>query len=370
MWHDISIDRGDVGIRVDRVVLRHLSAVPGISRTRIQGWIAAGDVLVNEQPADRPAWRMAAGDRLQVRLPDARPRLRPQAEEAPLDILYEDADLMAVSKPAGVVVHPTYRNTTGTLLNALLWHVRRNDTAAAAPSIVQRLDKQTSGVLLVAKHRDIHTALQHAMYHNTIEKDYLAVVMGRPSPARGTIDLALDRDPWDRRRVVVRDRGGQPSVTKYERVATAALPLAPGSATAADDALTLSLVRCRLVTGRTHQIRVHLSARGWPIIGDPTYGPASVPAVDDEQARLVIIGFARQALHAWRVAFAHPSTGTPIELTAPLPVDMARLMDVTRLERDAEDDGGPQMTQMDTDKNDGSLEELKDRKDREDREDR
>lgn len=323
MWLAIATDRGDVGVRIDRVLLRHLSHVPGVSRTRIQAWIAEGSVLINERPPDRPAWRLAAGDRVSVRVPDRPARNRPEAEDLPLDILYEDDDLIAVNKPAGIVVHPTYRNTTGTLLNALLWHMQRSAASADVPSIVQRLDKQTSGVLLVAKRRAVHTAIQRAMYHNAVTKTYLAIVVGRPTPARGTIDLALDRDPWDRRRVIVRDRGGQPSVTKYQRLAVSR-------------STGLSLLRCGLVTGRTHQIRVHLSARGWPILGDPTYGPSSLPQVDDDHVRALMASFARQALHAWRVALRQPTTNAEIEIVAPLPDDMQQILVAAQLGRSAD----------------------------------
>lgn len=317
MVRDIEIDRGDVGVRIDRVLLRHLSDRPDVSRTRIQAWIAAGRVLVNDRPPDRPAWRVAAGDRVRVDLPAARVRSRPQAEPVPLEVLYEDDDLVALNKPAGIVVHPSYRHASGTLLNGLLWHARERGEAHE-PSLVQRLDKQTSGVLLAAKRPAVHAALQQAMYRNDVAKDYLAVVVGRPSPARGTIDLALDRDPWDRRRVIVRDRGGQPSVTRYERLAVAR-------------AAGLALVRCRLVTGRMHQIRVHLHAKGWPILGDPTYGPRAVPRLEDPDARRVVDGFARQALHAWRLALAHPVTRQPLEITAPIPRDLRQLLDAAGL---------------------------------------
>ncbi len=337
VWHTIAIDRGDVGVRVDRVLLRHLADVPGISRTRIQTWIAEGGVLVNDQPPNRPAWRLAAGDRLSVRVPERTRPGQPQAENLPLDILYEDDDLLAVNKPAGIVVHPSYRNTTGTLLNAVLWHLSASTRSATAkprrssqsavgpghaageiPGIIQRLDKLTSGVLLIAKRRAVHAAVQRAMHRNDVTKDYLAVVVGRPSPVRGTIDLALDRDPGDRRRVVVREHGGQPSVTKYERLAVSR-------------DTGLSLLRCRLVTGRTHQIRVHLAARGWPLLGDPTYGPAALPRAADPATQQVIAGFARQALHAWKVAFEHPTSGARLEVVAPLPEDMTQLLRVTGL---------------------------------------
>jgi 23S rRNA pseudouridine1911/1915/1917 synthase len=152
-----------------------------------------------------------------------------------------------------------------------------------------------------------------------IEKDYAAIVWGRPSPLRGTIDLALDRDPWDRRRITVTDRGGQPSVTKYERLA-----VTPSTLGTLATSGTFSLLRCRLITGRTHQIRVHLSARGWPIVGDAVYGrkrKGGEPAPLDETA----YAFPRQALHAWRLSLHQPTTGAAMEIVAPLPQDMRRL---------------------------------------------
>jgi 23S rRNA pseudouridine1911/1915/1917 synthase len=297
-WRDVAVDRGDIGIRIDRVVLRHLGHEPGVSRARIQKWIDAGRVLVNGAPAPRAAWRVAEGDRVQVDARDIRARRRPRAEAGPLDVLFEDAHLMAVNKPAGVVVHPSYRHSTGTLMNALL-HRSAAWPSGDAPALLTRLDKMTSGVLLVAKRREVIVRLQRDMRAERIEKDYLAVVHGQPSPPRGTIDLALDRDPWDRRRVTVTDRGGQRAVTRYERIA---------------EGPAQSALRCRLVTGRMHQIRVHLAAKGWPLVGDPIYGRPGAPP-----------DFPRQALHAWRVAFTHPVTGEHVEVTAPLPGDLQAL---------------------------------------------
>lgn len=304
----VPLDRGDVGIRVDLVVLRHLGHEPGVSRAKVQKWIGAGRVLVNGQPAPRAAWRVAAGDEVQVDVREVRRRSRPRAEARALDILYEDAHLLAVNKPAGMVVHPSYKHTTGTLINALL-HAAARWPSGDAPALLTRLDKMTSGVLLVAKRGEVVTRLQHDMRAERIEKDYLAVVHGRPTPASGTIDLALDRDPWDRRRVTVTDRGGQRAVTRYERLAVSSVPTDGEPA-------TVSLLRCRLVTGRMHQIRVHLAARGWPLVGDPMYGRQGAPPA-----------FPRQALHAWRVAFAHPVTGDHLEIDAPLPDDLAQLLD-------------------------------------------
>jgi 23S rRNA pseudouridine1911/1915/1917 synthase len=309
-WRQVSVDRGDIGVRIDRVLLRHLRHLPGASRNRLQQLIAAGAVRVNGHAVKRPAARLGAGDTLSLQLPDRQPRRPPAPERLPLVVLHEDEDLLVVDKPPGQVSHPAFRNSSGTLLNALLAHA----AGAWAPALLSRLDKDTSGVILVAKSRAVQSALQRASQRNGIEKDYLAIVYGRP-PSKGTIDLALDRDPWDQRRVVVRDRGGVPSVTKFERLKT----------TKSGPHEAISLLRCRLITGRTHQIRVHLSSRGWPIVGDAVYG-----RVRHRPGTPVPI--ARQALHAWRIAFAHPTGGGWVDVTAPLPDDMQRLLDAAALD--------------------------------------
>lgn len=305
--HTVDFDRGDIGVRVDLVLLRHLGHEPQMSRARIQRWIASGRVTINGRPVPRVAWRIATGDRLCVDMHDVRRREVPRGEPVPVDVIYEDAHLLAVNKPAGLVVHPSYKHDTGTLLNGLL-HRAAQWTSGDTPALLTRLDKMTSGVLLVAKRAEVVAALQRDMRAQRIDKDYLAVVHGVPAPARGTITLALDRDPWDRRRVTVTDRGGQPAVTRYERLA-----VSPVHETG-DDARRLSLVRCRLVTGRMHQLRVHLSHKGWPIAGDPTYGRAVTP------------GRGRQALHAWRLSLTHPVTGEALSFEAPLPDDLQALL--------------------------------------------
>ena len=222
-------------------------------------------------------------------------RRRPEAEAVPLSILHEDECVLVIDKPAGMVVHPTYKNWSGTLLNGLLWHVRNH--APIVPSIVTRLDKQTSGLVLVALSADIHARLQRDAAAGLIRKHYLAVVNGTPALASGAIELPLARSPEDRRRVIATD-GGQASETRYEVLATAG---------------GMSLVRCELVTGRTHQIRVHLAHSGWPIVGDDVYGTAhpSLP---------------RQALHAWRLMLLHPVTRQTMDLEAPVPPDLLQLM--------------------------------------------
>jgi 23S rRNA pseudouridine1911/1915/1917 synthase len=305
----VPIDRGDVGVRVDRVLLRHFHHLPGLTRNRIQRLIDAGAVRIDGEPVRRPAARLGAGASLTIELPDRRPRSTPAAETLPLDIRHEDDALIVVNKPAGQVSHPAFRNPSGTLLNALLGYA----DGAWTPSLVSRLDKGTSGLLLVAKSRVIHTALQRLGDQNRIDKDYLAIVLGKP-PVRGTIDLALDRDPWDARRVTVRDRGGVPSVTRFERLQ--AIVVGPGR--------QVSLVRCRLITGRTHQIRVHLAAKGWPIVGDSVYGTARRGSLAPSLPASMTIN--RPALHAWRLSFPHPATGATVDVTAELPPDMAQLL--------------------------------------------
>ena len=244
------------------------------------------------------------------------------AEEATLDIVHEDDDLLAINKPAGMVVHPAYRNTTGTMMNALLWRAR--DWPAAPhprrPSIVGRLDKGTSGVVVVAKSAAVHAALQRVMGSAETEKDYLAVVYGRVNMARGDIDARLARDSADRRRMVTSNAGAA-SLTRFVRLDRVAAPR-----------VGLSLLRCRLVTGRTHQIRVHLASRGWPLVGDRTYGETHWRQVDDPALAAVLEGFPRQALHAWRVAFRHPTTGRRTTIEAPVPIDFEALLSNCRLQ--------------------------------------
>jgi 23S rRNA pseudouridine1911/1915/1917 synthase len=290
-------DRGDARLRLDQVLVRRVTDISRMSRSRAQGWIESGAVLVDGAVAARPSIRVREGALVEVAVPEgAEFRTRPQAEAGVLDVLHEDDHLLALNKPAGVVVHPSYKNVSGTLINAVLWHLR--DRGDVRPGIVTRLDRDTSGVLLVSLTPGVHARLQRT----PIRKEYLAVVAGLPQPRSGTIELPLDRDPEDRRRVMVR-ADGLPSTTHYEVLSTAA---------------GVSVLRCELGTGRTHQIRVHLAARGWPLVGDATYG------VGD--ARLT-----RQALHAWRVTFEHPVTSAPLRITAPAPRDLAPLLNDTRL---------------------------------------
>ena len=315
----VKADRGDAGQRLDLVLRRHLTDVRAATRTRVQAWIENGLVTVNGTAVRRVAVRTALGDVVAVALPVS-PDAPMAAEDVALAILYEDDHLLAIDKPAGLVVHPAHKNPSGTLMNALLWHAR-GWPSLQRPSLVGRLDKLTSGIVLVAKSATIHTSLQRVLASSATTKDYLAVVYGKVNAARGEIDLRLRRDPGDRRRVVAAEDLGAPSLTRFERLTRVAAP-----------AVGLSLLRCRLVTGRTHQIRVHLAARGWPLVGDPTYGEPRWRQVADRALAAVLREFPRQALHAWRVTTRHPVTGAELAIEAPVPDDIERLVDAAGLQ--------------------------------------
>jgi 23S rRNA pseudouridine1911/1915/1917 synthase len=309
----VKADRGDAGRRLDLVLRRHLTDVRAATRTRVQAWIEGGLVTVNGKAVHRVAVRAALGDVVSVALPEVQ-REAMAAEDVAITVLYEDGHLLAIDKPAGLVVHPAHKNPSGTLMNALLWHARAWPSPQR-PSLVGRLDKLTSGIVLVAKSAAVHAALQKTLASSATTKDYLAVVYGKVNVARGAIDLRLRRDPGDRRRVVASEDVGAPSLTRFERLARVSAP-----------ATGLSVLRCRLVTGRTHQIRVHLSARGWPLVGDPTYGEPQWRQVRDLALASVLRDFPRQALHAWRLTTRHPVTRAELTVDAPLPDDIQRLM--------------------------------------------
>jgi len=224
-------------------------------------------------------------------------RRRPEPEALELTVLYEDDSLIVVDKPPGMVVHPTYRNTSGTLLNGLLWRVRGRE--GILPSIITRLDKNTSGLVLVALTPAVHARVQRDAAAGRVRKEYLTIVRGTPRPRSGSISLPLARSPEDRRRVIV-TLAGQASETRYEVLSSSRGPDLARSG--------CSLVRCELVTGRTHQIRVHLASVGHPVLGDATYGDAHDSLL-------------RQALHAWRLSLTHPVSGEALQVEAPIPPD-------------------------------------------------
>jgi 23S rRNA pseudouridine1911/1915/1917 synthase len=315
----LTTDRGDAGRRIDLVLRRHLTDLGSATRTRVQSWIAGGRVTINGRVILRVATRAGFGDIVSVNLPPGVRRPEMAAENVPLRVLYEDDYLLCIDKPPGIVVHPTHRHPAGTLMNALLGYGRAWPPGTR-PSIVGRLDKLTSGIVVVAKNAAMHAAVQRAWSEDSSEKDYLAVVYGRVPSARGEIRLGLGRDPGDRRRVIASATSGAPSVTLFQRL---------GRATAAP--VGASLLRCRLLTGRTHQIRVHLAAKGWPIVGDPVYGAPKWKDIADAGLAARVSRFPRQALHAWRVALRHPVTRDTLRVEAPVSADLAALIEALGL---------------------------------------
>jgi 23S rRNA pseudouridine1911/1915/1917 synthase len=316
-----SADRGDAAHRLDRVLVRRLADIPGLSRTSLQGWIAEGRVRVNGAAATKPAERLSLGDEVEVSLPPPpAARAGPAAEEIPLTVLYEDAWLLALSKPPGMVVHPAPGHRGGTLLNALLWYLKEAG-GESRPGLVNRLDRGTSGVLLAAKGGDIHARLARALRAPTAAKEYLAVVYGTPRHDKGRIEHALLRDSVDTKKMTTSRTEGRASVTLFETVATS-----PSGESGDEEGIPLTLVRCRLLTGRTHQIRVHLRAEGLPLVGDPLYGEPRWKGIRDPVLAAACRDFPRQALHAHRIALIHPVTREPLDVTAPLPDDLLGLL--------------------------------------------
>lgn len=268
----------------------------------------------------KPSHPVHAGEDVEIDVPEAR-RSEIEPEAIPVKVLFEDAHLLAIDKPPGLVVHPSPGHASGTLVNALLHHVK--DLAGVGgelrPGIVHRLDRDTSGVLLVAKTDLAHASLSRQMKKRTIGKEYLALVAGIPRVRKGEIAFAVGRDPRDRKKM------------RAYRTAETPPPGAREARTLYEIerewfSLGLTLLRVRLVTGRTHQIRVHLAASGLPVVGDPVYGRPRFERVRDAKLRALLGGFPRQALHAERIAFRHPESHEPIEIRSPLPADVAELL--------------------------------------------
>ena len=293
-----------------------LAEATGLSRARVQGLIDEGRVDVAGKTATAASMKVAEGTPFRIIVAAAMPA-QAAPEDIPLTIAYEDAHLIVVDKPAGMVVHPAVGNITGTLVNALLHHCRgqlSGINGVARPGIVHRIDKDTSGLLVVAKSDAAHEGLAVQFAAHTVHRRYIAVCAGHPSPAEGTIDARVGRSDSDRKKMTVLPNNssrGKTAVTHYkvlERLDEAAI------------------IECRLETGRTHQVRVHCASIGHPLLGDPAYGrtPKSLRPV------LERLGFARQALHAAELGFVHPITGENIRFSSDYPQDMAELIDQLR----------------------------------------
>ena len=289
--------------RIDRFLAEHC---PDLSRSRIQALIEQGYVTVNDIACDNKKDLIKTGDRIQLAIPDAEP-LDLVAQDIPLNILYEDEHLIVINKPAGLVVHPAAGHSDGTLVNALLAHCTELSgiNGTQRPGIVHRLDKDTSGVMVVAKSDRAHQDLQAQIQAKTARREYLGIVRGVPKNESGLIDAPIDRHRSDRKKMAVVEDGRR-AVTHWqvqERLGN------------------YTLVKFDLETGRTHQIRVHAAHMGWAIAGDPVYGHPN------KETSQYLSG---QALHAWRLTFTHPITGEIIANTAPLPTNFEKFLTALR----------------------------------------
>ena len=294
------------GQRLDRALA---VAVPELSRARIQALLAAGCVARDGVTVTDASAGAKAGQKLVIAIPPPE-AARPAPQEIPLAVVFEDEDMLVIDKPPGLVVHPGAGNPDKTLVNALLAHCAGRLSGIGGvrrPGIVHRLDKDTSGLLVVAKTDRAHAALAHQLQARTLKRIYNAVVWGHPAPAAGRIEGNIGRSPNDRKRMALVAQGGKPAVTNYRAIR----------------ALNQSaLVECRLETGRTHQIRVHMASIGHPLLGDPLYGARRVPKGAPEAARR----FGRQALHATQISFLHPVSGEEMCYVSRLAPDIQALL--------------------------------------------
>jgi 23S rRNA pseudouridine1911/1915/1917 synthase len=309
----VALDDSAAGLRLDRALAE---ALPSLSRERLKSLIKGGRVAdASGTVLWDPSAKAAAPATIEVRLPPATPAHN-VAQDMDLVIAFEDEHLIVVDKPAGMVVHPAAGNLDGTMVNALLHHCAGQLSGiggVARPGIVHRIDKDTSGLIVAAKHDKAHEGLAKQFAAHSIDRRYLAIATGRPMPANGTVDAALGRSSANRKKMAVVAEGrGKRALTHYRTI---------------EPLKNATLVECRLETGRTHQVRVHMAHIGHPLVGDPVYGRARKPLSDVLKAR----NFARQALHAAHLGFIHPVTGNRIALDSTLPQDMRELIDELRV---------------------------------------
>jgi 23S rRNA pseudouridine1911/1915/1917 synthase len=311
------------GMRLDRFLA---ASLPDLSRSRLQALLAEGAVKRDHETIRDGNWRVKPGQIYEIAVPEPTPAV-PQAQAIPLSVVYEDEDLIVIDKPAGLVVHPAAGNPDGTLVNALIAHCGASlggVGGVARPGIVHRLDKDTSGLLVAAKNDRAMASLAKQFAARTIERAYNAVAWGAPRVGDGIIEGDIGRNPFDRKRMAIVRNQGKPARTRYrmlERYGNEARALA-------------SLIECRLETGRTHQIRVHLAHLGHPLIGDSVYGRARQPPRAKTEAEQLAYSaaaeFPRQALHAWLLGFQHPRTREQMRFESQWPEDFAALVTTLR----------------------------------------
>lgn len=295
----VTVEAEDAGTRADVF----LTAKLGVSRSNMQKLLEDGRVKRGEKII-KANYKVRAGEMFVVDIPEPEP-IEAVPENIPLDIIYEDDDVVVLNKARGMVVHPAPGNYTGTLVNALLYHCSNLSgiNSAIRPGIVHRLDKDTSGIMIVAKNDAAHISLSQQIQSKSAVRTYLAVVRGNIKTDSGTIETQIARDKTDRKKMAVVKEGGRDAITDYEVLERFG---------------KYTLVRCKLRTGRTHQIRVHMEYLGYPLVGDPKYSPMKTP-----------FGIKGQALHSHTLEFTHPRTGERMKFEAPLPEDMHKI--ITRL---------------------------------------
>ncbi|MFV0626919.1 MAG: RluA family pseudouridine synthase [Alphaproteobacteria bacterium] len=301
------------GERIDKFLT---SSLPEVSRSQIQRLINGGFVTLDDDTISDNSYKVKVGESYQVEIPDLK-EADPIAEDIPLEIVFEDDDLIVVNKPVGMTVHPAPGAYSGTLVNALLFHCKDKLSGIGGvkrPGIVHRIDKETSGLLVVAKNDFTHRALSEQFFEHSIERTYVAFVYGVPSPKIGRIEASIGRSTSDRKKMAIVKSGGKIAATNYEVLQNYGLAAAK--------------IKCVLETGRTHQIRVHMSSLGHNLIGDKTYSKSGKSSLKfaDENLKKMINDFPRQALHAKTLGFIHPRTKQKVFFESELPEDLSSLM--------------------------------------------
>ncbi|NWF93810.1 MAG: RluA family pseudouridine synthase [Syntrophaceae bacterium] len=312
----ITITKRDEGRRLDQFLSE---ADLNLSRSQIKKLIDAGSILLNQRPT-KPGVRVKPGDRVSGIIPQPRP-LDVKPEPFPLNILYEDPSIIVVDKPPGMVVHPAAGNPSGTLVNALLHHCKDlgGINGTLRPGIVHRLDKDTSGVMVVAKDDQAYHQLTKQFKNRTVEKVYLAIAYGQFSKDEGLIDSPIGRHPSERKRMSTRTKKGRMAITRWKVI---------------ERFYGFTLLEVFPETGRTHQIRVHFSSTGHPLLGDPVYGRKGRPgSIHDPFLKECVARMNRQALHAHRLGFDHPRTGERVRFISPIPQDMNEVLERLRSRR-------------------------------------
>ena len=311
----LTVEKGEEKQRLDKFLVGRLFP---LTRTRIQSLMDDNRLTCCSKIITSPAHKVKEGDVYILHIPQAQEAL-PQAENIPLTIVFEDNDLLVLNKPAGMVVHPAPGHRESTLVNALLAHCRDSLSGIGGvrrPGIVHRLDKDTSGLMVVAKNDAAHHGLSGQFTNRTLTRSYWALVWGAPHPKEGTIEGDIGRSPKNRQKMAVVTRGGKPAITHYR--------VLKSFFAKEDSSQSISMVCCNLETGRTHQIRVHMAHIGHPLIGDPVYG--RIPKWAKKAFDPAVIAFPRQALHAFELRFLHPRSNEHMVFEAPLPPDLEHLI--------------------------------------------